>query len=294
MQVRREVLFFRLVYNAIFSDGWPYTSICGSCAERRVSRPAQPVALESMELCFRGVSLPCLRENRTAPAPATADDGCIVHAALCLSSLLFCNRNHHDKPSAVPSTAGGCIVHAALCRRHCCPVTETITISQQQHNGVRRREIEPCEPGSHARRRVHQDFVRRRSRFKAKTQQAPAAVRARTPTTTKKTRLRTHTRTSKPWRDDRKTGKTFATHAQLNKPKLPTVRALPAWALYRVTLTRGEVEEACAGVAEGVLGACREALRAAKLVAKDIQDVELLGGGSYIPLLRRSVESTFG
>eukprot|EP00752_Nemacystus_decipiens_P014332 g12751.t1 len=61
-----------------------------------------------------------------------------------------------------------------------------------------------------------------------------------------------------------------------------------------VTLTREEVEEACAGVAEGVLVACREALRSAGLAAKDIQDVELLGGGSYIPLLRRSVESTFG
>eukprot|EP00903_Cladosiphon_okamuranus_P006417 g6281.t1 len=61
-----------------------------------------------------------------------------------------------------------------------------------------------------------------------------------------------------------------------------------------VTLTREEAEEACAGVAEGVLAACREALRAAGLATKDIQDVELLGGGSYIPLLRRSVESTFG
>lgn len=62
----------------------------------------------------------------------------------------------------------------------------------------------------------------------------------------------------------------------------------------RVTLTRDEVEEACAGVAEGVRGACRAALRAADLAAGDVQDVELLGGGSYIPLLRRSVESTFG
>lgn len=64
--------------------------------------------------------------------------------------------------------------------------------------------------------------------------------------------------------------------------------------LRRVTLTREEVEEACVGVAEGVQGACREALRAAGLAAGDVQDVELLGGGSYIPLLRRSVESTFG
>lgn len=64
--------------------------------------------------------------------------------------------------------------------------------------------------------------------------------------------------------------------------------------LCRVTLTREEVEEACVGVAEGVVAACREALRASGLAAKDIQDVELLGGGSYIPLLRRSVESTFG
>ena len=61
-----------------------------------------------------------------------------------------------------------------------------------------------------------------------------------------------------------------------------------------MTLTREEIEEACAGVAEGVLAACREALRTAGLAAKDVQDVELLGGGSYIPLLRRSVESTFG
>lgn len=81
--------------------------------------------------------------------------------------------------------------------------------------------------------------------------------------------------------------------------QLLTVFLLPACAQiyprpYRVTLTREDVEEGCAGVAEGVLSACREALSAAGLAAKDIQDVELLGGGSYIPLLRRSVESTFG
>lgn len=61
-----------------------------------------------------------------------------------------------------------------------------------------------------------------------------------------------------------------------------------------MTLTREETEEACAGVAEGVLAACQEALRAAGVAARDVQDAELLGGGSYIPLLRRSVESTFG
>ncbi|CAM9627860.1 unnamed protein product, partial [Ectocarpus fasciculatus] len=60
-----------------------------------------------------------------------------------------------------------------------------------------------------------------------------------------------------------------------------------------ITLTREEVEEACAGVAEGVSAACREALRSAGMTAEDVEDVELLGGGSYIPLLRRSVEGTF-
>ncbi|CAM9291559.1 unnamed protein product [Scytosiphon promiscuus] len=61
-----------------------------------------------------------------------------------------------------------------------------------------------------------------------------------------------------------------------------------------VMLTREEVEEACSGVAAGVSKACREALRAAGMGAKDVDAVELLGGGSYIPLLRRSVESAFG
>lgn len=61
----------------------------------------------------------------------------------------------------------------------------------------------------------------------------------------------------------------------------------------RITLTRVEVEEACAGVADRVSAACREALRSAEMTAEDVQDVELLGGGSYIPLLRRSVEGTF-
>lgn len=59
-------------------------------------------------------------------------------------------------------------------------------------------------------------------------------------------------------------------------------------------MTREEIEEACAGVAEGVFTACREALRAAGVAPKGVQEVELLGGGSYIPLLRRTVESTFG
>ncbi|CAM9786969.1 unnamed protein product [Ectocarpus sp. 4 AP-2014] len=60
-----------------------------------------------------------------------------------------------------------------------------------------------------------------------------------------------------------------------------------------ITLTRKEVEEACAGVAEGVSAACREALHSAGMAAEDVEDVELLGGGSYIPLLRHSVEGTF-
>lgn len=48
------------------------------------------------------------------------------------------------------------------------------------------------------------------------------------------------------------------------------------------------------GLANGVTSACMEALRAAKLGAGDVSDVELLGGGSYIPLLRRAVENVFG
>lgn len=62
----------------------------------------------------------------------------------------------------------------------------------------------------------------------------------------------------------------------------------------RMTLTREEVEKVCADVAEQVSSACREALRAAGLVADDVGDAELLGGGSYIPVLRRSVEGIFG
>ena len=62
----------------------------------------------------------------------------------------------------------------------------------------------------------------------------------------------------------------------------------------RMMLTREEAENACAGVAEGVSSACREALRATGLAADDVDDVELLGGGSYIPALRRSVEEVFG
>lgn len=89
----------------------------------------------------------------------------------------------------------------------------------------------------------------------------------------------------------------FNTHHLTSLPSCVCVaRACPhtSTPADRVTLTREEVEEDCAGVAEGVLAACREALRAAGLAARDVQDVELLGGGSYIPLLRRSVESTFG
>ncbi|CAN0010811.1 unnamed protein product, partial [Hapterophycus canaliculatus] len=52
-----------------------------------------------------------------------------------------------------------------------------------------------------------------------------------------------------------------------------------------MTLTREEVEEACSGVAAGVSKACREALLVAGVVAEDVHAVELLGGGSYIPLL---------
>lgn len=62
----------------------------------------------------------------------------------------------------------------------------------------------------------------------------------------------------------------------------------------RMMLTREEAENACVGVAEGVSSACREALRATGLAAGDVDDVELLGGGSYIPALRRSVEEVFG
>ena len=61
-----------------------------------------------------------------------------------------------------------------------------------------------------------------------------------------------------------------------------------------MTLTREEAEKSCAGVAEGVSSACREALRVTGLAAGDVEDVELLGGGSYIPALRRSVEELFG
>lgn len=61
-----------------------------------------------------------------------------------------------------------------------------------------------------------------------------------------------------------------------------------------MTLTREEMEKDCAGVAEGVMAACSEALRSAGLAAGAINDVELLGGGSYIPFLRRSVEGIFG
>ena len=62
----------------------------------------------------------------------------------------------------------------------------------------------------------------------------------------------------------------------------------------RMTLTREDVEGACVGVASGISLACEEALLAAGMAAGDVQDVELLGGGSYIPALRRPVETVFG
>lgn len=84
-------------------------------------------------------------------------------------------------------------------------------------------------------------------------------------------------------------------HPTCNSYLFYTLALNPSTTLSRsVTLTREEVEEACSGVAAGVSKACREALRAAGIGAEDVGDVELLGGGSYIPLLRRSVESTFG
>lgn len=61
-----------------------------------------------------------------------------------------------------------------------------------------------------------------------------------------------------------------------------------------MTLTRQEAEDACAAMAEGVASACREALREAGIGAGDVADVELLGGGSYVPMLRSAVEGVFG
>ncbi|CAM9820349.1 unnamed protein product, partial [Phaeothamnion confervicola] len=62
---------------------------------------------------------------------------------------------------------------------------------------------------------------------------------------------------------------------------------------FSLRLTRAEVEEKCGDLVAAVEAACRQALAAAGVVAADVTEAELLGGGSYIPLLQRAVECVF-
>jgi len=59
-------------------------------------------------------------------------------------------------------------------------------------------------------------------------------------------------------------------------------------------MTRAEFEQMTAGLVQRTLGPTRKALRDAKLDAKDLDGVVLVGGATRMPHLQRSVEAFFG
>lgn len=62
----------------------------------------------------------------------------------------------------------------------------------------------------------------------------------------------------------------------------------------RFELTREQLNEAIAGQIEYMRGTVEDALAEAKLTPDDIQDVLLVGGSTYMPVVRQMVEEFFG
>jgi molecular chaperone DnaK (HSP70) len=58
-------------------------------------------------------------------------------------------------------------------------------------------------------------------------------------------------------------------------------------------VTRSELEAACCDVRDGIMHACRDAMRSLKEDGDGVV-VELLGGGTYIPFVQRALESLVG
>ena len=60
------------------------------------------------------------------------------------------------------------------------------------------------------------------------------------------------------------------------------------------TLTRANFEKLVADLVERVVGPCKQALKDAKLTAKDIDEVILVGGSTRIPCIQDKVKNIFG
>lgn len=89
------------------------------------------------------------------------------------------------------------------------------------------------------------------------------------------------------------------TLAEANKVKLSTESQttfeidLGQGRTYRRTITRDEFEAMILPWVERAIGKCRDAIRKAKLTAKDIERVVMVGGSTRIPLVQRRVAEVF-
>ncbi len=63
---------------------------------------------------------------------------------------------------------------------------------------------------------------------------------------------------------------------------------------HRGSLTRAQMEEILAPIAERTLAPCRQALADAGLAPEEVDEVVLVGGSTRVPLVRRMVEELFG
>lgn len=64
--------------------------------------------------------------------------------------------------------------------------------------------------------------------------------------------------------------------------------------VYRRTLTRGEFESRIADLVERTLELCNQALRDARIDARRVDEIVLVGGSTRVPLVRRRIEECFG
>ena len=83
-----------------------------------------------------------------------------------------------------------------------------------------------------------------------------------------------------------------STQTEINLPFITADASGPKH--LNITLTRATFEKLVADLIERVVGPCKQALKDAKLSAKDIKEVILVGGSTRIPIIQEKVEKFFG
>ncbi|NUM25226.1 MAG: molecular chaperone DnaK [Candidatus Buchananbacteria bacterium] len=82
-----------------------------------------------------------------------------------------------------------------------------------------------------------------------------------------------------------------AQESEINQPFITTDSSGPKHLVMK--LTRAKLEELVGGLVERTLEPCKAALKDAKLEAKDIEEVILVGGMTRMPLVQKTVEKLF-